>query len=578
MEHIKKAVSAQKKSFISFFILAMLTGIVIICQAYLLVVVIEGVFLHHQIFQEIISLLWLLLLVLFVRVLFSYVNSRIGIRMGAKVKSDFRKSLLHQYVRNPIQLSQRGQSGRKVSVIVDAVDEVDSYFSQYLPQVIQSSVIPIMILIFIFTQHTNTGWIMLITTPFIPVFMIIIGIQTKQKSEEQLDKLGAFSGRFLDTLQGLITLKLFGQAKKQKQVIEKSSLDFRDATMAILKVAFTNSFMMELISMLSTGIIALEVALQLILFDGISFFTAFLILVLTPEYYSTLKELGNAFHNGRSSMGAVEKIASELDDMNEAIPNGVLSFQEEKNVPPTITLEGVRFSYGGEAFELKDISAQFSPYSQIAIVGSSGSGKTTLLQVIAGLIAPQAGHIRVNGEDLTKYRDEEWLHQLSYISQNPYIFSGSIADNIAIGGGEDISESDIIKAAEEAGLMSLITSLDQGLATPTGEAGRGLSGGEKQRLALARAFLKKPSVILFDEPTTGLDLYTERILQQSMNKLSKHATIITVAHRLYTIQHADQILFLENGKLLGVGTHESLIHHVPAYRDMVVIQRGGSAQ
>lgn len=577
MKHLKSAVSSQKKSFISFFILAILTGVMIIGQAYLLVTIIEDVFLNNQTFHVILPLLGILLLVLFARVLFSHISTRIGIRMGSRVKNGFRTELLHQYAQNPIQLSQRGQSGKKVSVMMDAVDEVDSYFSQYLPQMIQSAIIPFMILIFIFTQHANTGWIMLITTPFIPIFMIIIGMQTKKKSEDQLEKLGIFSGRFLDTLQGLVTLKLFGHAKKQKEIIEKSSLNFREATMDILKVAFTNSFMMELISMLSIGIIALEVALQLIVFDGISFFTAFFVLILAPEFYSTLKELGNAFHNGRSSMGAVEKITDELNEEEQPVNKGVLTFQKEK-APPAITLEEVDFSYGEEEFELKNITAQFPPYSQIAIVGQSGAGKTTLLHIMAGLIVPSAGKVIVNNQPLTSYQEEEWLNQLSYISQNPYIFSGTIAENIAIGGGNETSEKDIVAAAEQAGLMGLIKSLENGFNTQVGEAGRGLSGGEKQRLALARAFLKKPSIILFDEPTTGLDLYTERILQESINKLSKQATIITVAHRLHTIQDADQILFLEDGRLLGIGTHEQLINHVPAYRDMVVIQRGGMAR
>ncbi|OZU87459.1 thiol reductant ABC exporter subunit CydD [Virgibacillus indicus] len=577
MNNLRAAVSAEKKIFISLFILSIITGLMIIGQAYLLVAIIDGVFLKEQTFPEILPLLGGLLFVLFARVLFSYLNGRKGIQMGAKVKSDFRKALLNKYTRNPIQSSLQGQSGKKVSVMMDAVDEVDSYFSQYLPQVIQSSVIPLLILIIIFTQHANTGFIMLITTPFIPIFMIIIGMQTKKKSEEQLEKLGEFSGRFLDILQGLVTLKLFGRAKQQKDVIKESSLSFREATMEILKVAFTNSFMLELISMLSIGIIALEVALQLILFDGITFFTAFFVLILAPEFYTSLKELGNAFHNGRSSMGAVEKITAELQEPEQAVAWGGLTLEKEET-PPKISLDGLNFSYGENQFALENIYSEIPPFSQTAIVGPSGSGKTTFLHIIAGLIAPSSGKMIVNGNSLTSYREEQWFNELSYISQHPYIFSGTIAENIAIGANSEVSQEDIEQAAEEAGIMDLIESFESGYETPVGEAGRGLSGGEKQRLAIARAFLKKPSVILFDEPTTGLDLHTERILQASIKKLSQHATVITVAHRLHTIKNADQILFLENGKVLGSGTHEQLISEVAKYREMVTIQQGGIAR
>ncbi|PAV28243.1 thiol reductant ABC exporter subunit CydD [Virgibacillus profundi] len=577
MNNFKAAVSAQKKSFISLFIFAMLTGAMIIGQAYLLVAVIDGVFLKGQTFNEILPLLGGLLFVLFARVLFSYLSGRKGIRMGSKVKSDYRRALLNKYTQDPIQSSLRGQSGKKVSVIMEAVDEVDSYFSQYLPQVIQSAIIPLLILIVIFTSHANTGFIMLITTPFIPIFMIIIGMQTKKKSEEQLEKLGKFSGRFLDTLQGLVTLKLFGRARKQKDVIEESSLNFREATMEILKIAFTNSFMLELISMLSIGIIALEVALQLILFDGITFFTAFFVLILAPEFYTSLKELGNAFHNGRSSMGAVEKITEELKETDVTVEWGDSTLGTEKT-PPEIIVQEVSFSYGENQFALENIHAEISPFSQLAIVGPSGSGKTTLMHVIAGLTAPSSGKMIINGNPLNHYQEEQWFNELSYISQHPYIFSGTIAENIAIGGGSEASQKEIEEAAEEAGIAGLIESLKQGYETPVGEAGRGLSGGERQRLALARAFLKRPSIILFDEPTTGLDLYTERILQASIKKLSQHATVITVAHRLHTIKNADQILFLEKGKVLGTGTHEQLINSVSKYREMVAVQQGGMAR
>lgn len=343
--------------------------------------------------------------------------------------------------------------------------------------------------------------------------------------------------------------------------------------MNVLKVAFTNSFMLELISMLSIGIIALEVALQLILFDGMTFFSAFFVLLLAPEFYTALKELGNAFHNGKSSMGAVDKIAGELEQSEHPTNWGDRTL-DENNMPPFISLQSVHFHYLRNHFALRALDAAFPPNSHIAIVGPNGAGKSTLLHILSGLMTPTSGSVTVNGEPLTDYREEAWLGCLSYISQDPYIFSGTIAENIAIGANHDASRDDIARAAEQAGLDQLIASLQFGYDTPVGEAGRGLSGGEKQRLALARAFLKQPSVILFDEPTTGLDLETERILRGSMAMLGARATVITVAHRLHTIQDADMILYLEDGQLVGKGTHEELIRDVARYRQMVAIQGG----
>ncbi len=577
VRNLKEVAFKQKSSLVFLLILAVITSGAIIGQAYLFVRIVDGVFLQGQSYKAILPFLVGLLIVLLIRTISAYVSSRTGVRMAAIAKADFRKALLNKYASNPVQASLRGQSGEKVSVMMDAVDQVDSYFSQYIPQVMRTSFIPLFILIVVFTQHVNTGLIMTITAPFIPIFMVIIGMQTKKKSEEQMEQLGAFSGRFLDILQGLVTLKLFGRATQQKQAIEQSSIGFRDATMKILKIAFTSSFMLELISMLSIGIIALEVSIQLIIYESISFFIGFFVLVLAPEFYNALKELGSAFHNGKSSMGAANKVFAELAEKDSGVQWENQSLQIELT-PPAIVLQDAGFSYGEEQFALKNINAEIPSYGQIAIVGESGSGKTTLLHLLAGLVAPSTGSILVNGQPLSVYKEKDWFNQLSYISQHPYIFSGTIAENIAIGGNHDASRSEVEQAAEQAGIAEMIQSLDAGYDTAIGEAGRGLSGGEKQRVALARAFLKQPSVILFDEPTTGLDLYTERMLQRSMRQLSKNATVITVAHRLHTIKHSDSILFLENGRLIAAGTHHQLMNTVAAYRDMVSVQQGGIAE
>lgn len=576
MSHLKDIASAQKKERLSLALVAMIIGTATIGQAYLLVKIVDGVFLQGQSFTAILPYLGGLLLALLMRTSFSYVSGRIGIQLATNVKGDFRRALLKKFMKNPILASVRGQSGQKVSIMMDAVDEVDGYFSKYIPQMMQTSLIPIMVLIVVFTQHLNTGIIMVITAPFIPIFMIVVGIKTKHKSEEQMDKLATFSGRFLDTLQGLVTLKLFGQANRQKKVIEKSSLGFRDATMEILKTAFASSFMMEVVTMLSIGVIALELAVQLMIYQNMSFFTAFFILMLAPEFYNSLKQLGSTFHNGQTSIGAAKKVLDELVDEESKVVWGDHSLIKAPT-PPTLKLEDIGFSYGEDQFSLKNITAEIPAHGQVAIVGRSGSGKTTLLHLIAGLLPPSEGQLMINDKKMSAYREEDWFDQLSYISQHPYIFSGTIGENIAIGNKVDASHEQIKEAAEQAGIAHMIETLENGYDTPVGEAGRGLSGGEKQRLAIARAFLKKPAIILFDEPTIGLDLQTEQILQSSIKQLARHSTVITVAHRLHTIINADQILFLENGRLVAIGTHEELLASQKEYRNMVHTQQGGTA-
>ncbi|WP_339148575.1 MULTISPECIES: thiol reductant ABC exporter subunit CydD [unclassified Sutcliffiella] len=576
MTDLKTIAKSHRGTRMTLILIAILTGATVIGQAYFFVTIVDRVFLRGHTFQEILPFLGGLLAVLAARAALAYWSGLTGVKLAAKVKRDFRIALLRKFSNSPVQASLKGQSGQKVSVMMDAVDEIDPYFSRYVPQVIQSSIIPIMILIAAFSQHVNTGLIILVTAPFIPIFMIVVGLKTKKKSEEQMDKLNAFSGTFLDTLQGLTTLKLFGRSAKQQETIESSSLSFRDATMEVLRIAFLSSLMLEFISMLAIGLIALEVGLQLVVFENVTFFTAFFVLVLAPEFYLYLKELGSAFHTGRGSMGAAKKVTDELAEEEAPMEWGDESLTTEDG-PPSIQLKNLGFRYGEQGFAINNLSVDIPPYTQLALIGRSGAGKSTLLNLMAGLIRPTEGEVLVDGKPLFEYEEKGWFDRVSYISQNPYLFSGTIAENIAIGGKAEATQAEIKAAAEKAGILTLIESLPEGFQTRIGEAGRGLSGGEKQRLALARAFLKKPSVILFDEPTTGLDLQTERILQASMKELAKTSTVITVAHRLHTIKKADSILLLESGELIARGKHEELVEAVPAYREMVSAQQGGSA-
>lgn len=573
MNGLKEIAKDHKNRLVLMVISALLSGVTIIAQAYLLVSIVDEVFLQDAAFADVLPLIIALLAVLFGRTLFNYLNGKTGVHLATTVKQSLRKSLLQKYSRTNMEAAMHGQSGEKVSVMMDTVDEIDEYYSNYIPQLIQSSIIPVMLLIVIFMEHYFTGIIILITAPFIPIFMIIIGFNTKDKSEEQLDKMAAFSGKFLDTLQGLTTLKLFGRSKQQKEQIEKSSLDFRDATMVVLKTAFTNSLALEFISMLSMGLIALEVAIRLIIFQDISFFTGFLMLVLAPEFYNKLKMLGSAFHTGSGSKGAFNKLQEELEAPESPVKWGDEDLAIGK--APLIELENASFRYDDGTIALKNISIKIPAHSQIAIVGKTGAGKSTLLHVLAGLVSLSEGEILLNSQARATYNEKTWFDKLSYISQNPYLFSGTIAENIAIGDRDDATKEEIEAAGEKAGITELVESLDQKYDTAVGEAGRGLSGGEKQRVALARAFLKKPSVILFDEPTMGLDLRTEKILQQSIKDLGKNSTVITVAHRLHTIRNADQILFIDEGELVAVGKHEELLESVPSYRSMVSVQQGG---
>ncbi|MET3683328.1 ATP-binding cassette subfamily C protein CydD [Alkalibacillus flavidus] len=566
------------KSYLSRHYIIQLAGVhlllatMILLQAYVIVSIIDSVFLQDAGFLDVLVSLIGLLAIISARAVLTFTSGRIGITLAKKAKTSMRSHLLQHYTNQPIELAAQGRSGEKIATLLNTVDQTDAYYREYIPQMVRASVVPLAILIMMAIYNWPSALIVLITAPFIPIFMAIIGLKTRDKSEEQLNALSNFSGQFLDSLQGLTTLSLFGRAQQEQTLIEKRSNQFRDATLGVLKVAFTSAFMMELISMLSIGLIALELAVGLIIFDSIAFTTAFFILLLAPEFYIALKDLSSAFHAGRESITAGKSIEAVLDESKHPVAWGQ---QTIVSVPPRMTLDHVSFAYD-DVDILKNISATIEAGQNIAVVGPSGAGKTTLLNVIAGLLPIQHGRINVNSLKQHELREDVWFRQLSYITQSPYIFSGSIYDNIAIS-QPDAPVDDVYDAAKRAGLQSLIDSLDSGIETVVGDGGRGLSGGEKQRLALARAFLKQPSLILFDEPTTGLDLKTEQLLSQAIHDLSTNATVITVAHRIHTIQAADQIIVLNDGELIASGTDASLKHSSSAYRALLGIDGGVNA-
>lgn len=574
MGDLKKLAFERKNIMVLLVAASILKGLSTIGQALFFVWIADHVFLRGSSFETVMPLMFGLLAAILLRAACGYAISIAGVNLAFDVKEELRSKLIESFAHNPLQTAAKGQSGQKVSLLMDSVDEVDGFYSKYIPQLIQSYIIPIMLLVVIFILHWQTALIILVTAPFIPIFMAMVGKRTKEKADGQMEELNRFSGTFLDVLQGLTTLRIFGQTKKQEQVIEENSLKFRDSTMSVLKSAFLSSLMLEYISMLSIGIIALEIGLQLVVFGNITFFTAFFVLILVPDFFNMLKELGSAFHTARGGAAAAEQIFGELGKKSRTIGWG----DEHLGAgPPRLTLKEVGFHYDEDGFELKPVTIEIPPYSNIAVIGESGSGKTTLLHLVAGLL-PATGQLLAGGKPREAFSEESWFDQLGYISQNPYLFTGTIRANITIGSKRNVPFEEVVAAAEKAGISELIHSFKQGFDTPIGEAGRGLSGGEKQRIALARAFLKNPSIVLFDEPTTALDLKTEQILQESMKELSETATVITVAHRLHTIRHADQILVLSEGRLTAAGTHDELMEKYGPYKEMVSTQQGGSAQ
>ncbi|WP_342527136.1 thiol reductant ABC exporter subunit CydD [Chryseomicrobium sp. FSL W7-1435] len=551
-----------RKFLLLLMLLTLLLAFTIIGQSYAIVQVVDGAFIQQSTFKDALPYLLALVAFLIVRALINYLNARIGLSLSFRVRESMRAELITKWGRQPLQQSGISQSGDRLTTLIDYVDQLDPYYREYVPQVIKTTLVPVAILISVFWVNPNSGWIMLITAPFIPLSYILVGLKTQQKSERQLAELSLFSGKFLDILQGLQTLKLFGRGKEQADVLKESNAGFQRTTLSILKIAFASTFFIELIITLGIGLLALEIGFQMLVFETLAFAPAFFVLAIAPEYYNSLKELGAAFHTGRGSLAASEKLQKELEKQEYPVKWGTTPVP----VPIRLEMNNVTFSYG-DSFTLTVDHFQALPNERLVIIGPSGQGKTTLLHVVSGLYEPQQGVITINDKERQTIDESSWWGHTAYISQHPYLFAGTIRENIEM--GTPATDTELSEAVTSAGLNELIATLPNGWQTIVGEGGQGLSGGEKQRIALARSFLKKPKLIFYDEPTIGLDVKTERILSESMDRLAKQATVITVAHRLPTIRKADKIAVILEGALVALGTPEQVLEKSSYYAALV---------
>ena len=526
-----------------------LGGIFTIAQARTLSLAVNNIFINGDSLQDITKLLNALLFTITARALLTWIGEVSAKSLAVRIKTELRERLFAHIAKLGPAYTRGERTGELTAAAIDGIESLDAYFSQYLPQLALSAIIPLSILIFVFPLDPLSGIILLITAPLIPFFMILIGKAAETLTHKQYATLSRLSAHFLDSLQGLTTLKQFGQSRAHTRSIEKTSREFSDITLSVLRVAFLSALALELIATLSTAVIAVEIGLRL-LYYKIEFEQAFFLLVLAPEFYIPLRMLGTRFHSGMNGTTAAKKIFSilEIESREKRVENS--------NLPSTLSISNLSYTYPDNTQALKDITFTINAGEHIALVGASGAGKSTLTQILLGFLQPSAGQVRIAEQEI------------AWVPQNPFIFNTSIAENIRLG-KPDADDQSVQNAAKAAHLHEFIISLPNGYETRVGEAGSRLSGGEAQRLALARAYLKDAPLLILDEPTSSLDPLTEVALEASTRQLMQGRTTITIAHRLNTIQNADKILVLESGKLVEHGTHDELASRNGLYAKMV---------
>jgi ATP-binding cassette subfamily C protein CydD len=544
--------------------LVVLTGIIasglVVIQSWQLSRVVDQVFLRHASLIEVLSLLKLILIVIFFRALSTFLNGWLAGSLAEKIKHEVRQSLLLKINKlGPIWLKNQ-KTGEVSATLLQGVDALDSYFSQFLPQVILAGVLPLVILFVVFPLDLLTGIIFLVTAPLIPVFMVLIGRMAESVTRKQWSRLQQMGDFLLDSIRGLKTLLLLGRTQDRLDEIKKVSDHYRVRTLNVLKVTFLSAFTLELVATIATAVVAVEIGLRL-LYGQIDFQHAFFILLLAPEFYLPMRNLSMRYHAGIAGVTAAASIYKVLDIPEEAARR----FSVQHSIPPDLTgkileFHEVGFSYDRSEFDaLKGVSFTFQPGGKYVIVGENGAGKTTMFNLLMQFIQPTEGWIALSGENISMWEPRIWQRSISWLGQKPMIFNTTLMENTRLF-DPAYTERHVKNALELAGLGELLQNLPLGLRTPLLELGERFSSGERQKMAIARAFLKNGSIILLDEPASHLDVLSDRDISIALKKLTENCTTIAIAHHASSLHLADEILLLKNGKLVQSGKFDELLN------------------
>ncbi|MFH8802812.1 thiol reductant ABC exporter subunit CydD [Streptomyces sp. NPDC017936] len=517
----------------------------VIAQAMLIAEVVVGAFQHGLSVGELRSPLLLLVAVAIGRALVSWLTELAAHRASAAVKSELRGRLVERATQlGPGWLSGQ-RTGSLVALATRGVDALDGYFSRYLPQLGLAVVVPVAVLARIVTEDWVSAAIIVGTLPLIPVFMVLIGWATQSRMDRQWRLLSRLSGHFLDVVAGLPTLKVFGRAKAQAESIRRITGEYRQATMRTLRIAFLSSFALELLSTLSVALVAVTIGMRLV-HGEMDLYIGLVILVLAPEAYLPLRQVGVQYHAAAEGLAAAEEIFSVLETPVPASGDGAV---------PTggVAFDGVTVRYPGRFTDaVRDVSFSVRSGETVALVGPSGAGKSTLLNALLGFVRPTEGRIRVGGADLADIDPEQWRSRIAWVPQHPHLYAGTITENVRLA-RPDADDDAVRRALADAGALEFVDALPAGERTVLGEDGAGLSAGQRQRLALARAFLADRPVLLLDEPTAALDGETEAEVVAAVRRLAAGRTVLLVVHRPALLAVADRVVRLAEAEVPARG-------------------------
>ncbi len=563
-------------------IFSLITGALIMGQAFFLTTALTNLWYNHPLEEQAIYLAFFVVC-LIARQVADNIQSGWLESFATKRADEFRTGLFETLFKQGQTLIQSKGTGSFSTLLVEGVDQVEAYLRMIIPRMTRLVVIPVMLLVLLFTLDWVSAVIGLLVFPAIILQMVLIGHTASIEAGKQHKEYQRLANHFLDSVRGIDTLKLFGRSKDQTDSIFTSSERFRAATMKTLRVATLSGAVLDAFSTISIAAIAVMLGFRLV--DGsLTLFPALFVLVLMPDYFRPIREFASDYHaslDGKNSLHAIlETLHADTGKLSDAETkdsekNSTVdaNLHADFHADPrtfvdiawsdtsTLLLNDISFQYASEdeeAFSLQNITASFLGAQKIGIIGTSGSGKSTLAHILAGLNDPESGTITVNDVTVSTLKDPRWQHQIAYIPQNPHIFNTTLRNNIAFY-KPDASQEEIERICSLMGLDSLLAELPQGIDTVIGEGAHSLSGGQSQRIAFARAFLNENcKILIFDEPTAHLDIETELELKERMLSLMENKLVFFATHRLHWLSAMDSVLLLQNGHLIAQDSAEAL--------------------
>lgn len=537
-------------------VLALTDGAVIIVQAGLIAVSAHAVFVARWPVDALLPLLLTLLGVLLLRALIVGIRGSLTAEASFRVRAGVQRDLLRSLAQ--AQVDRDESSGARISLFDEQVENLDPFYTRFLPQRIQAVVVPIVVLIAVVFSDWLAAALLALSAPLIPLFMVLVGQGAQSRAHSQLEAMARLGGWFLDRIRGAATLRLFGAEADSLAQVRTHTDGLRRATMHVLRLAFLSSAVLEFFSAVAIATVAIYVGMGLIGFiqfgpaDDLTLTSGLFVLLLAPEFFAPLRALSQGWHDRAGARAAGAAIQAVLR-RPRARPSIGPRIAPEPPSASSIELVGVHFSHPGRGRLFDGLDLQVAAGQRVVLVGPSGGGKSTLIALMAGFVQPEGGQVRIDGQPLARMTDAARAAHVGWLSQRPTLFAGSVADNIALGLA-DCPADDVEAAARIAGVTEFTDRLDEGLAARIGEGGYGLSGGQAQRVALARMLLEPRPLILLDEPTAGLDDRGEAAFLAALDRMlaARAATVVYATHRRAMVAWADRVLEVREGCVTGL--------------------------